>query len=66
MSASARFYQMQADNCAAAAATAMLDNQRETLLRSQAAWQQLAAREVKVSLARIERERSSKDKDTHG
>lgn len=66
MSASARFYQMQADNCAAAAAASVLDNQRETLLRSQAAWLQLAAREIKVSLARVERERSSKEKDTDG
>lgn len=66
MSASAQFYQLQADTCGAAAAATSLDNQRETLLRSQAAWLTLAAREIAVTNARAERDRQRKEEPYHG
>jgi hypothetical protein len=58
MSVSARFYQEQAEACAAQAAAATLDNRRETLLRSREVWLGLAAREIATTTARAERERA--------
>lgn len=50
------FYLAQAANCARSAAATQLDNQRETYLRAQAAWQALADREIGVKAARDLRE----------
>lgn len=66
MSVSAQFYQLQADSCGKAAAASTLDNQRETLLRSQAAWLKLAAREIAVTSARAERDRQRKEEQIDG
>jgi len=56
MAAPAQFYLKQAELCEQAAAATPLDNQRETLLRSRAAWLKLANRELEVQAARIVRE----------
>lgn len=56
MSVSGQFFQHQASLCAASAAGCKLDNQRETFLRAQAAWQALADREFGLKAARAERE----------
>jgi hypothetical protein len=57
MAASAQFYLDQAASCEKAANAAQLDNQRETLMRSHAAWMALANRELKVQAERIKRDR---------
>lgn len=58
MATSASFYLEQAESCERAAAATALSNQRETLLRSKAAWLTLAAREIATQTARAERERA--------
>ncbi len=50
------FYSGQAEACASAAGAALLDNQRETFLRAEAAWTALAARAIRMEKARAERE----------
>lgn len=57
MATSARFFIDQAESCARAAAGAQLSNQRETYLRSEAAWRKLANREIATQAARLQRER---------
>ncbi|HNJ47682.1 MAG TPA: hypothetical protein PK479_04580 [Novosphingobium sp.] len=57
MAASAQFYLDQAAICEKAASVALLDNQRETLMRSHAAWMALANRELKIQAERIKRDR---------
>jgi len=64
MSASARYYLLQAETCSAEAAIATLDNRRETLLRSREVWLRLAARELATHAARIERERHRNEERT--
>lgn len=56
MATSASFYLAQAESCARAAAATLLTNQRDTLLRSRAAWLTLAEREIANQAARTERE----------
>lgn len=56
MAQSPAYYLQQADVCAQAADATPLENQRATLLRSQAAWLALAARELAVQAARAERQ----------
>ncbi len=65
MATSARFYLAQAESCAQAAASTQLSNQRETLLRSEAAWLALAAREIATQTARAERERERIEDQGH-
>ncbi|PKB13331.1 hypothetical protein B0I00_3369 [Novosphingobium kunmingense] len=55
MAQSASYYLQQAEACERAAAATELDNQRATLLRSQAAWLALAARELGIQASRAER-----------
>ena len=56
MATSAQFYLQQAATCESAAEAALLDNQRETLLRSRAAWLALANRELEIQAGRVKRE----------
>lgn len=56
MAAASPFYLEQAEMCARSAAAALLDNQRETFLRSRAAWLALAARDIEVQEGRAARE----------
>lgn len=56
MAANFDFYIKQADLCGEAADTTALQNQRETLLRSRAAWLKLAKREEDNLSARLQRE----------
>lgn len=56
MSVSGEFYRKQADLCAMSAEASGLSNQRDTLLRAQAAWQALADREFRVKAGREQRE----------
>ncbi|MEQ1543026.1 MAG: hypothetical protein HOO94_08205 [Novosphingobium sp.] len=56
MAQSPAYYLQQAEVCAQAAEITPLENQRATLLRSQAAWLALAARELAVQAARAERQ----------
>lgn len=56
MATSAQFYLQQAAICEEAAGAALLDNQRDTLQRSRAAWLALATRELEVQAARIKRD----------
>lgn len=56
MAASAQFYLDQAKICEKAAKAASLDNQRETFLRSRAAWIALANRELKIQAERVKRD----------
>jgi hypothetical protein len=55
MRGTAEFYALQIDMCAEQAAAAGLDNQRTMFLRAQAAWQQLANAEAKVTAERAKR-----------
>ena len=55
------FYQARADECAADAAGAMLDNVRDRNLRAQAAWQGMADR-----LDRAESMRAVREADKQG
>ena len=64
MAQSASYYLQQAEICERAAATTQLENQRATLLRSQAAWLALAARELGIQAARANRlNEASKETD---
>ena len=56
MAATSPFYLEQAELCARSAAATLLDNQRETFLRSRAAWLALAARDIEVQAGRAARE----------
>lgn len=56
MAATTQFYLDQAAQCAREASAAGLANQRETLLRAEAAWLAMAARTSKVSSERERRE----------
>jgi len=56
MSANEDFYIRQAELCSKAAGETKLANQRDTFLRSQSAWEQLAAREKATQAARVLRE----------
>ncbi len=56
MAAAAPFYLQQAEICARSAAATLLDNQRDTFLRSRAAWLALAARDIEVQAGRAARE----------
>lgn len=55
MAQSESYYLEQAQICERAAAETQLENQRATLLRSQAAWLALAARENSIQAARAVR-----------
>lgn len=50
------FCNQQAESCERAAEAALLDNQRNTLLRSREAWLAMAARERSIRDARAKRE----------
>jgi hypothetical protein len=52
MSTTSSFYLQQAASCADAALTALLPNEREKCLRSQAAWQALASRLLRAESLR--------------
>jgi hypothetical protein len=56
MSVSSQFYLEQAAKCARSASDAALDNQRETFLRSQEAWQAMADRAIRVDAERAKRD----------
>jgi hypothetical protein len=56
MTATEDFYIRQAELCSKAAGETKLANQRDTFLRSQSAWEQLAAREKSTQAARVLRE----------
>lgn len=56
MATSAQFYLHQAAVCEQAAEATLLDNQRETLLRSRTAWLALANRELEIQAGRAKRE----------
>jgi hypothetical protein len=58
MAAPATFYLEQAEICARSAAATLLGNQRETFLRSRAAWLALAARDIEVQAGRAAREQA--------
>lgn len=55
MRATSLFYATQIDQCARAAADAVLDNQRVMFLRAQAAWQLLADKETSTQSERDKR-----------
>ncbi len=55
MAAPVSYYLEQADTCARDAARTQLPNQKATLLRSQAAWLSLAARELGIQAGRVDR-----------
>ena len=55
----------QAASCALGAAEALLANQRDSLLRSEAVWLGLAAREQALKSARAERERIKAEETCH-
>lgn len=55
MRATSLFYATQIDQCARAAADAVLDNQRTMFLRAQAAWQILADKENSTQSERDKR-----------
>ncbi|HQV04799.1 MULTISPECIES: hypothetical protein [unclassified Novosphingobium] len=57
------FYIQQAESCQRAADDTPLANQRDTLLRSRAAWLTLAAREQAIRAARAQREREKEQAD---
>ena len=65
MATPGRFYLTQAESCAKAAAASQLSNQRDTLLRSEAAWLSLAAREIATQTAREEREGTRIEEQAH-
>lgn len=65
MATPARFLLDQAESCARAAAASTLSNQRETFLRSEAAWRMLAAKEIATQTARAERERVRTEEQAH-
>lgn len=50
------FYNHRARECQREADAALLSNQRDTFLRSQAAWLSLAARQKAIRLGREQRE----------
>jgi hypothetical protein len=56
MAATTQFYLDQAAQCARDASAAALSNQRDTLLRAEAAWLAMAARTSKVATERDRRE----------
>lgn len=67
MAAPAHFYLKQAELCEQAAANTPLENQRDTLLRSRAAWLKLANRELEIQAGREKREQqrlSETDEET--
>lgn len=59
------FYSEQAAKCARSAAEATLDNQRETFLRSEKAWQVLADRTAATAAARAAREANAGSAPAH-
>jgi hypothetical protein len=65
MSTPSSFYVEQAEVCAKAALDALLPNQREKYLRSQAAWQALADRDQRIKEAREVREAERAEDRTH-
>ena len=56
MSASTQFYLDQAAACGRNAQSATLQNQREVLLKAQAAWQAMADRAIRTAAERDRRE----------
>ena len=52
MSGTIAYYHAQADECAAAAAAAPLDNVKMRFLRAEAAWRQMADRLVQTEINR--------------
>ncbi|MFM5922913.1 MAG: hypothetical protein ACKOPG_01835 [Novosphingobium sp.] len=62
---SEKFYIEQAESCERAADAALLSNQRETLLRSRAAWLTLAARQESIRTGREQRERTRIEEPAH-
>lgn len=56
MSASTQFYLDQAAECGRNAQSATLQNQREVLLKAQAAWQAMADRAIRTAAERDRRE----------
>lgn len=60
MSTPASFYRQQAENCARSAAATKLPNQRDTFLRAEAAWQDMADRSQRTVDARVVREAESR------
>lgn len=57
------FYIAQAESCQRAAEATPLANQRDTLMRSRAAWLSLAAREQAIRAARAKREAEKEQSD---
>jgi hypothetical protein len=66
MTSTPAFYLEQAANCARSAASAGLANQRETFLRAEAVWQEMADRSLRTIEARREREEASRDSASGG
>lgn len=70
MAAPFDFYIKQADLCAQAAVQSALQNERDTMLRSRAAWLKLAKREEDNLSARLQREEertlSRNEESSHG
>lgn len=61
MSASTQFYIDQAALCGQNAQSATLANQREVLLKAQAAWQAMADRAIRTASERDRRESERRD-----
>lgn len=61
MSSTAEFYLEQAARCASAAAATQLPNQRDTFLRAEATWQEMADRSLRTLEARRKREAETRD-----
>ena len=61
MSVSTQFYLDQAAECGRNAQSAMLENQREVLLKAQAAWQAMADRAIRTTAERDRRDAERRD-----
>lgn len=61
MAVSTQFYLDQAAECGRNAASATLQNQREVLLKAQAAWQAMADRAIRTATERDRRDAERRD-----
>lgn len=61
MSASTQFYLDQAVQCGLDAQSAILQNQREVLLKAQAAWQAMADRAIRTAAERDRRDEQRRE-----
>jgi len=61
MSVSTQFYLDQAAQCGKDAQSALLQNQREVLLKAQAAWQAMADRAIRTAAARDRRDEERRE-----